>query len=779
MSQRPPSDGVETTDAGVSLEHVQGRGNDVGHAAGSVMRDAVGDVVGDAPAAVLLVNLTTRQVVHTNSVADHLVLDVYLPIGVDAWSDAAALRDVDGEELSDTKHPLSRIARSEPVLGQAVSAARVSELGRQREPLWVVALPMLGAPMLAEHALVVLLPLRRAPEARAAADAAAQQTELRERAVLATGLSFTVADAREPDVPLVWVNPAFTATTGYSFEESIGRNCRFLQGPGTDPGAPAVLREAIAAGRDLTLTLLNYRQDGSAFWNQLTMSPIHGPNGALTHFVGIQADVTGRVLADAERDRALTAETQARAEAEEARRQAEDARRQAEDARRQAEDARGQAEQARAMAEAAQARLALLAEATSQLAVSLDVAECRQRLLNLVVPDLADWALLITTTEVGAIESVTARHANATAAGELDAYVAALRRGLAPGSPRETLLGGFSARRVSDYDSPRRRQERRLWVDDDDVLDLSDALGAASALFVALPGRRRSDDVMILLRGQGQPRHTQEDLDIAVDLGRRAGLILDNARLYEQQHTIAATLQDSLLPALPQIPGVRAASRYHAAASGAEVGGDFYELIALPGSGVGVAIGDVVGHDVLAAAAMGHLRGLFRACAWDAAASSDTAQVLHRVDELLAGLDIATLATLTYARLSPDPTGGWAMTHSNAGHPPLLLRAPDGRVSTLTATAPGGHHDLLLGVTPLGADNQPRSTAQHHLPPGSTLLAYTDGLVERRGEDLTCGLERLITAFAAAPEPVEDLCTFLLEELGSEGDDIAILAVQV
>jgi len=731
------------------------------------MSTGIAEVVGDAPAAVLLVDLTTRQVVHTNPVADHLAPDVTLPIGVDAWSDAAVLRDVDGQALSDTDHPLSRVARSEPVTGEAVSAARVSELGRRREPLWVVALPMAGAPMLTEHALVVLLPLRARAAAQAVVNAAQQQADLRERAVLATGLSFTVVDARAQDLPLVWVNPAFTATTGYTFAESVGSNCRFLQGPGTDPAATALMREAIAAGHDVNVTVLNYRKDGSAFWNQLSMSPIHGPDGDLTHYVGIQTDVTGRVQADEERDRALQAETRAREEAEEARAEAEEARLDAEQARAEAEAARADAEAAREVAEAAQARLALLAEATSQLAVTLDVAACRQRLLDLLVPELGDWALLITTTERGVIESVTAQHADPARSGDLQAYTAALRLALAPGSVRQTLLDGAPARRISDYDSPARRQEREEWVNDAAVLELSDTLGAASVLFVALPGRRGSDDVMILIRGPGRPRHDEDDLTIAVDLARRAGLILDNARLYEQQHTIAATLQDSLLPALPDIPGVCVAARYRAAASGAQVGGDFYELIALPGSAIGLAIGDVVGHDVLAAAAMGHLRGLLRACAWDAAANPDTGHVLERVDELLAGLEIATLATLAYARLVPEPGGGWTMTHSSAGHPPLLLRAPDGSVSALT-----GEQDMLLGVTA-----QQRHTTTHHLQPGSTVLAYTDGLIERRGEDLSRGLERLNAAFAAGPVDPDALCSALLEELGSEDDDIALLAL--
>ncbi|WP_432493708.1 PP2C family protein-serine/threonine phosphatase [Kineococcus auxinigenes] len=704
-------------------------------------------VTGGAPAAVLLVDLTSRTVVHANPVAEQLAPGVALPVGLDRWSDAADLRDLDGAALSRTEHPLSRVARSLPVAGQAVSAARVSELGRRREPLWVVALPMVGAPVLADHALVAFLPLSRREAARAAADAAQAQAQVRDRAVLATGMSFTVADARAEDLPLVWVNPAFTAMTGYPLEEVVGRNCRFLQGAGTDPAAVAAVGRALAAGEEVTATLLNHREDGSAFWNQLTLSPVHGPDGELTHYVGIQTDVTARVAADAERDEALTAERRARAEAETARAQAEAA-------RRDAEESRG--------------RLELLAEATSRLAVTLDVAECRQRLLDLVVPALADWALLLGTDEQGGVEQVAARHRDPARAQDLQHYVVRWLAALAPGPVQRTLLGGAHARRISDYDAAERRQERESWVGDPSILQLSDALGAASVLLVTLPGRQGSDDVLALVRGPGRPRHTEDDLHVAVDLGRRAGLIIDNARLYGEQHRIAATLQNSLLPQLPAIPGVRAAARYRASESGARVGGDFYELIDLPGDAVGLAVGDVVGHDVMAAAAMGHLRGLLRASAWDTTGPAPEA-VLDRVDRLLDGLGMATMATLAYARATPAPDGTWLLEHATAGHPPLLVRAPDGRVDTLDAV-----HGLMLGVQPTT-----RAGARRRLEPGSTVLAYTDGLVERRGEELSRGLARLARTLAEAPEDVEALCDHLLARLGDTDDDVAFVALRL
>jgi PAS domain S-box-containing protein len=107
-----------------------------------------------------------------------------------------------------------------------------------------------------------------------------------------------IADARLPDMPLIYVNPAFERITGYSTSEVLGYNCRFLQGNKTSQPAVAQLRAAIKAGEHCTVTLLNYRKDGSPFWNELTISPIYDDDNNLTHFVGIQADISDRIRAE-------------------------------------------------------------------------------------------------------------------------------------------------------------------------------------------------------------------------------------------------------------------------------------------------------------------------------------------------------------------------------------------------------------------------------------------------------------------------------------------------
>ncbi len=123
------------------------------------------------------------------------------------------------------------------------------------------------------------------------------QLELKNRALASSAEGITIADAGSPDNPLIYANAGFERLTGYSAAEVIGRNCRFLQGPGTDPESVAVLRTAIRERRHVTVTLLNYRKDGTPFWNRLAITPVRDAVGSVTHFIGVQSDVTEEKLA--------------------------------------------------------------------------------------------------------------------------------------------------------------------------------------------------------------------------------------------------------------------------------------------------------------------------------------------------------------------------------------------------------------------------------------------------------------------------------------------------
>jgi PAS domain S-box-containing protein len=712
-----------------------------------------------------LVDLASRSVVQANPLAAQLAPGVGLPAPVDSWSDAAGLRDLNGEELSDTDHPLSLAAQGRPVSGQALTARRASDATEIREPLFAIGVPLAGAPGLEGYALVVLLPLRDREAVGAVTSTAVQEAQLRDRAVLATGISFTLADARSADLPLVWVNPAFEATTGYPSDEVVGRNCRFLQGPATNRATVDAMRAALEAGTDISTTLLNYRKDGTAFWNQLALSPVYDAEGELTHFVGVQTDVTERVEADRAREEALAAERTARADADRAREEAVRARGDAERSARTAADALQ-------MADASRRRLAIVAEATGLLAATLDVDESLERLTQLVVPLLADWVIISLADEGGRLTRALVRHRDGDGCADvLERYAALAPSGLGGDDVVPDLLAGGPPRLISDHRLPDRSS---LPASQQEGAELVARLGARSVMFVPLVARRRVLGTMTFVHADSGRHFTEQDLELAADLGRRAGLALDNARLYTVEHETALTLQRGLLPQLPQLPGLALAADYLPAAQDTQVGGDWWDVFPLPDGATGLAIGDVMGHDLAAAAAMGQLRSVLRTCAW---AGDSAATVLDRMDQLVQGFDMAQLATCVYARLQPadEPPGRRGaprLRWANAGHLPPVLLTADGRTELLTQGL-----SVPLGVpAPHG-----RHQGDISLQPGSTLLLYTDGLVETRAGDIDGDLDRLLRTVARhrpddGPQALVDLLTGGLDVLS---DDVALLAVQV
>lgn len=580
--------------------------------------------------------------------------------------------------------------------------------------------------------------------------------QIRERALLATGVSFSLSDARAPDQPLTWVNPAFTAMTGYSLSEVVGRNCRFLQGPDSDPRAVAAMRQATHEGQDVTVTLLNHRKDGTAFWNEVAISPVRDASGVVTHLVGVQTEVSERVEAERGRTAALVAERIARADAEQARADAELARR--------------DAERARIRAEAVSQRLTVVAEATGLLAATLDVDESLDRLARLVVPRLADWVVINLVDDHGRLtRPAIVRHRDGHDE-LLEKYAALVPAALSPGSPLHDLLEGAPASVRRHYTPP---DCATLCPADQQIRELSMALGARSVMFVPLVARRRVLGTMMLVHGRSQRLFDDEDLALTADLGRRAGLAIDNARLYTQEHQIALTLQQGLLPVLPTLPGLALAAQYLPAGQDSQVGGDWWDVFALPDGATGLAIGDVMGHDVVAAAAMGQLRSVLRTCAW---AGDSPATVLDHMDQLVESFEMAQLATCIYARLQPPdgdtgrrrrPRLRWA----NAGHLPPVLLSRDGAARLLT----DGLH-VPLGVP----DLDPRAQADVTLEPGDTLLLYTDGLVETRTGDIDSDVAGLLESLrrhrsADGPQVLVDRLTAGLSGLT---DDVAMLAVQ-
>ena len=236
---------------------------------------------------------------------------------------------------------------------------------------------------------------------------------------------------------------------------------------------------------------------------------------------------------------------------------------------------------------------------------------------------------------------------------------------------------------------------------------------------------------------------------------------------------MSQTLQRSLLTQPPTPEPLRIAVRYQPAYQGAHVGGDWYDAFGTVSGATMLVVGDVTGHDGTAAATMGQLRNLLRGMAYDC--DDSPAVLLGRLDAAMSGLQVGALATAVLGRVErhgPAECPSWRLSWSNAGHLPPLLRRPDGTVEAL-----GRRPELLLGLDPCAA----RTEHVIDVPPGGTLLLYSDGLVERRTADLDHGVARLADALVRHGHlDPEELCDRLLAEVGLDNsdDDIALLVLR-
>jgi PAS domain S-box-containing protein len=435
---------------------------------------------------------------------------------------------------------------------------------------------------------------------------------------------------------------------------------------------------------------------------------------------------------------------------------------------------RADAVRADAVAEmtAATARLQLLADTGRVLSGTLEITRQVGQLADVVVPTLADWCWLVVTDEQGRLREMASAHRDPGLRAELELYVHSMvavmteeaAASVVTRTGRPLVLPRIDAARI----------ERS--IPEPATRELLGRLGLASGVIVPLVARGQSLGALGLFNGAERGPHTPAEVETAVEVGRRAGLALHHARLYGQQRALAGALQHSMLTDPPEPEHCEIVVRYVPAAEGAEIGGDWYDAFLEPGGATVLAIGDVVGHDVRAAAAMGQLRGLLRGISYSSGAPP--AQVLTQVDRAVRGLGLDTMATAVVARLEQGDDDRAAdrtlLRWSSAGHPPPVLLRPDGRVQVLDGDLP----DLLLGVDP--------SVARHDrvavLPAGSTVFLHTDGLVERRDRDLDTGTAALVSVLAEyATLPLADLCDRVLERLflPDAEDDVALLAVRL
>jgi serine phosphatase RsbU (regulator of sigma subunit)/anti-sigma regulatory factor (Ser/Thr protein kinase) len=262
-------------------------------------------------------------------------------------------------------------------------------------------------------------------------------------------------------------------------------------------------------------------------------------------------------------------------------------------------------------------------------------------------------------------------------------------------------------------------------------------------------------------------RFSLDDATILALAAERAALAIQRMRLFEREHLIARDLQRSLLPeALPVLPGLQTAARYLPGGSGTEVGGDWYDAVALPSGGLLVVVGDVAGRGIPAASTMGQLRSAVRSYAL---LESDPAALLGRLNHFQFSMAWDDMATVLLAVIDPAAA---TLSYASAGHPPPLVAGPFGSA------------EYLLGGrgAPLGAlELAPDATATAELEPGSTLVFYTDGLIEQRGEHPDAGLGRLRAAALDGPHELGALCDHVIDAVlpsYDTDDDVTLLVLR-
>ncbi|MEU2420149.1 SpoIIE family protein phosphatase [Streptomyces sp. NPDC007851] len=412
-------------------------------------------------------------------------------------------------------------------------------------------------------------------------------------------------------------------------------------------------------------------------------------------------------------------------------------------------------------------RLALLAETTTLLTSTLDIHEALRRLISLVVPRIADWTVIDLIGERDEVWRFAVAHAEDGTVTFRDDL-----QGPMPPIPQESPMPLSRALRgvASSYAGPETYQgppdsgiaveQRRLF----------EATGMHSAIVVPLRSLHSVMGALTLGRADQPERFTATERALLEDIARRASLALENARLYQRQRQVAETMQRHLLPKLPRSPGRSMTARYLPAPDASHVGGDWYDAFTLTDGATALAVGDVVGHDLEAAAGMAQLRNMLRAYA--VSQQKPPSKIVEWLDQATLHVAEVSMATLVFARMNETADGRCELTWTNAGHPPPLLVTREGVARYLT-----DGHGILLGVAP----EQVRPDATAELPPGATLVLYTDGLIESPGHVLDEGLERLRRhAGALAHRPLEAFTDELLARARppDNDDDVALLAVR-
>ncbi|WP_181449062.1 SpoIIE family protein phosphatase [Nonomuraea aridisoli] len=438
----------------------------------------------------------------------------------------------------------------------------------------------------------------------------------------------------------------------------------------------------------------------------------------------------------------------------------------------------------------ARERLAMLVEASARIGTSLDVRQTAQELADYAVPALADYAA------VDLVEPMLPDQTPVERPGGMEVGVPVFRRAgaasISPGLPESPWARGEAVFVPPDspwtrvlstgraHFEPEMDTSPGTWLDHDPARARTvRLLGMHSLMIVPLRARGETLGVTAFVRSRNPAPFTRDDLLLAEELAARAALSLDSAHRYTRERTAALALQRNLLPRrLCDGGALDVAYRYLPSGAHGGVGGDWYDTIPLSGGRIALVVGDVTGHGINAAATMGRIRTAVRTLAY---MDMPPGELLTQLDNLISrlheqdvGADGAPLPTLgstcLYAVYDPATR---RCTMATAGHPPPAVVGPDGRVAFLAGPT-GPPVGLNLEATHDSFDVE--------LPPGTLLALYTDGLIERRQDDLDTGMARLRAALADyADLPLERLCTGVIDVMvggRAAEDDVALLVAR-
>ncbi len=557
--------------------------------------------------------------------------------------------------------------------------------------------------------------------ARRRAQEAARVTEARKAAMLEASLDAVVSIDHEGRI-VEW-NDAARCMFGWSREEVLGRPVQEVIVPPAlqirhVEGFAGHLRDGHRTFLDRRVETIAMRRDGTEIPIELAVRRVEGLGAPF--FTAFLRDISERVKAEAERVALERRE------------------------------------------HAARTRLDLMARLGDILTVDLDATQRLQAIAAVLLPVFSDICAVVTPDGSGGVRFAALAHSGEVTQPLMDAIAQWSVLQPIDGSSAELIIGDGP-----QIVEPITDEMLELAFPEPSDRAMVRDLGVNAVLVVPLPGDDGPMGALAFASRDPQRHYGADDIALAEEIARRFAPVVEGALRLEEERTMAEMLQRSLLPQrLPDIPELDVAARYLPGTAGLAVGGDWYDLLPLPDGRVLLAIGDVVGHGVMAAAAMGRARAAAQLCALTEVGPGE---LLTRLNTFFAADGEASMLTLFVALHEPF-TG--RLEYANAGHPPPLVRDAAGGVRFLDGTT----------GAPLGADPM-HAYGQHvdELGPGASLVLYTDGLVERRNESLDVGLSRLRHAVQAGPEDLADLLahllTVMLPEAGA-GDDVALLVVR-